>query len=176
VQLVIHAPVIDEETGGCTRSVQMCYRRRSVRHSTSLSVAKMHASSSLPWHRCCSRLCSPTDCDRGCEDCPCDCPPCRRLKTLCCRSFHDARTTDFRCVCAKGSNRWVRAPRNPKTPERWHLTTGGSLESVRSRAIQKWNSDVFHALERSKVSVGCCDARSRLVQVGPFPASQDRTW
>ena len=54
--------------------------------------------------------------------------------------------------------------------------TGGSLENVRSRVIQKWNSDVAHELERSKVSVGCFDVRSRLVRVGPFPAFQDRRW
>jgi hypothetical protein len=175
-QLVIHALVIDGETGGCSRFVQMCYRRRSVRRSTSLWVAKMHDVSFPPSHRCCSRLSNPTGCDRGCEDCPYDCPPSRRLRTLCCRSSHGAKTKDFRCVCAKGSNRWVRAPRNPKIPERWHLMMEGSLENVRSRAIRKWNSDVAHALERSKVSVDCCDVRSRLVQVEPFPAFQDQTW
>lgn len=118
VQRAIPCPVIDGGTGDCSRSVQIRYQRRSVHRSTSLSVAKMHDVSSLPWRWCCSRPNSPTDCDHGCANCSCDYLPFRRLRTLYCRSFRDARTKDFHCVCAGGSNRWVRAPRNPKSPER----------------------------------------------------------
>jgi hypothetical protein len=151
----------------------MCYQRKSVRRSTSLSVVTTPAVWFLPWH---SRPNSLTDCDRGCAGCSYDCLPFRHLRTLYYRSFRDARTKDFRCVCAGGLNRWARAPRNPKSLERWHLTMVGSSENVRSRAIRKWSSGVAHALERSKVSVGYCDVRSRLVRVGPFPAFRDRTW
>jgi len=176
VRQVILVPVIDGETDGYNRSVQIHCQRMSVRHSTNLSVAKMHDVLFLLWHQCCNRRNSPTDCDRGCANCSCDCLPFRRLRTLCCRSFRDAKTKDFRCVCAGGSNRWARAPRNPKSLERWRLMTGGSLEIVRLQAIQKWNSDVARGSERSKVSVGYSDVRSRLVRVGPFPAFQEQTW
>lgn len=82
-------------------------------------------------------------------------------------------TTNFRCGCAASSSRQVRAPKSQKIQERQHPRKRCE-ESESWQVSRKLSFVAFHGLERSKVSVGCCDVHFRHAPVGPSLAFQGR--
>jgi hypothetical protein len=81
--------------------------------------------------------------------------------------------TDFRCGCAASWSRRARAPRSQKIQER-QLLMMRCEESESWQVNRKLSFVVFRGLERSKVSVGCCDVHFRHAPVEPSLAFQGR--